>query len=62
MTKVKMVVSGKVTRAVIVEGNCLAECEANAICEWASLVGGDYTTAEVLNASYIEEKDDEHHR
>ena len=45
MTKVKMVVSGKVTRAVTVEGNCLAECEANAICEWASLVGGDYTTA-----------------
>ena len=59
MTKVKMVVSGKVTRAVTVEGNSLAECEANAICEWASLVGGDYTTAEVLNRSYIKEKDDE---
>lgn len=62
MTKIKMVVSGKVTRAVIVEGKSLAECEANAICEWASLVGGDYTTAEVSNARYIEEKDDEHHR
>ena len=62
MTKMKMVVIGKVTRAVIVEGKTLAECEANAICEWASLIGGDYTTAEILNASYIEEKDDEHHR
>lgn len=62
MTKMKMVVIGKVTRAVTVEGKSLAECEANAICEWASLVGGDYTTAEVLNRSYTEEKDDEHHR
>ena len=59
MTKVKMVVSGKVTRAVIVEGKSLAECEANATCEWASLLGGDYTTAEILKASYIEENDDE---
>ena len=55
MTKMKMVVSGKVTRAVIVEGKTLAECEANAISEWASLLGGDYTTAEILNRSYIKE-------
>tara|TARA_R100000773_G_C4217156_1_gene115688 strand:- start:1783 stop:1962 length:180 start_codon:yes stop_codon:yes gene_type:complete len=59
MTKMKMVVSGKVTRSVIVEGKSLAECEANAISEWGSLLGGDYTTAEILNASYIKEKDDE---
>jgi len=59
MTKMKIVVSGKVTRAVIVEGKSLAECEANAISEWASLLGGDYSTAEVTNASYIKGDVDE---
>ena len=53
MTKMKIVVSGKVTRSVIVNGNSLAECEANAISEWASLLGGDSTSAEILNAGYI---------
>tara|TARA_R100000329_G_scaffold33298_2_gene31069 strand:+ start:523 stop:708 length:186 start_codon:yes stop_codon:yes gene_type:complete len=42
----KILVTGKVSRQVLVEGNSVAECEANAITEWAALTGGDYTTAE----------------
>ena len=41
----KILVTGKVSRQVLVEGNSAAECEANAITEWAALTGGDYTTA-----------------
>ncbi len=55
--KMEILVRGTVARKVIVEGNSIAECEANALCEWAALVGGDYTTAESISGTKIEHEE-----
>ena len=57
--EMELLVRGSVCRRVTATGNSVAECEADAISNWASLVGGDYTTAEVVSGSYIV-KDREH--
>lgn len=57
--QMELLVRGNVCRKVTVEGNSVAECEADAISNWAALVGGDYTTAEVVGGSYSV-KDTEH--
>tara|TARA_R100001463_G_scaffold7568_1_gene24175 strand:- start:131 stop:307 length:177 start_codon:yes stop_codon:yes gene_type:complete len=45
-----VLVSGTVERRVIVTGETLAEVEANAQSEWASLLGGHVGTAECVEA------------
>lgn len=57
--EIDVLVRGSVCRRVKGTGNSVAECEADAISNWSSLVGGDYTTAEVCSGSYIV-KDTEH--
>tara|TARA_R100001440_G_scaffold75268_1_gene102039 strand:- start:332 stop:532 length:201 start_codon:yes stop_codon:yes gene_type:complete len=56
--RMEVLVRGTVARKVFVEGNSIAECEANAISEWAAVVGGDYTTAEAEEFFRIDETED----
>tara|TARA_R100000231_G_scaffold139422_1_gene120588 strand:- start:1836 stop:2063 length:228 start_codon:yes stop_codon:yes gene_type:complete len=53
--KMEVLVRGTVARKVIVEGNSIAECEANALSEWAAVVGGDYSTADAERFFRIDE-------
>lgn len=50
--KIEVLVRGSVCRRVWGTGNSVAECEADAKSNWACLVGGDYTTAEIAQGSY----------
>ena len=45
---------GTVERRVTVTGTSLAEAEANAYAEWASLTGGHVGTAESVEAHELE--------
>ena len=54
-----ILVMGTVERRLNVTGNSLAEAEANAHKEWASLTGGEISTAESVEAHEIEDKRNE---
>ena len=49
-----ILVMGTVERRVIVTGKSLEEAETNAHKEWASLTGGEISTAESVEAHEIE--------
>ena len=49
-----VLVRGIVERRVTVTGKSLAEIEANACAEWASLTGGHVGTAECIKADKLE--------
>ena len=52
-----VLVMGTVERRVTATGTSLAEAEANAYAEWASLTGGHVGTAECIEAHELKELD-----